>query len=69
MDLDDIEKERFRQKLESADILALTIDVMIQRGIINPRSAIADARLNYGEPNTYEFIDERVLNKYKEKLI
>lgn len=65
---EDIEKEKLLLKLCDADILAMTIDVMVQRGVINPRCAIADARLNYGEPNKYEFTDEKKLIKYREKL-
>ncbi|MDO8622738.1 MAG: hypothetical protein Q7R52_00670 [archaeon] len=65
----DIEKERHLLKLQNADILAMTIDIMVKKGVINARSAIADARLNYGEPNIYEFIDEKSLKKYRDKLI
>jgi hypothetical protein len=64
-----IEKEKLLLKLYSADILVMTIDEMINRGVINPRSVIADARLNYGEPYQYEFIDEKTLKKYRDKLI
>lgn len=63
------EKERLLLKLRDADILAMTIDVLVERGIINSRSPIADARLNYGEPHEYEFADEKTLANHRKKLI
>lgn len=41
-------------KLRDANILAAAIDVSIRRNALDPRSEIADCRLDYGEPFTPE---------------
>jgi len=41
--------------LRAADKMAKAIDEAIKRGYIDARCAIADARLDYGEPFKYEF--------------
>lgn len=42
-------------KLRAADAMARAVDSAISCGQLNPRSMIADARLDYGEPGSYEF--------------
>jgi len=42
-------------KLRAADQMAKVADDWVERGQIDSRSALADARLNYGKPYTYEF--------------
>lgn len=44
-----------RDALDGADHLANQIDTAIEKGILDSRSAIADARLCYGEPWIYKF--------------
>lgn len=41
--------------LRAADYLAKVIDEQIKLGNINTRSAIADARLDYGTPYKYKY--------------
>jgi len=55
------EAERLRTKLVAADILAATIDQQVQRKTLGSRSAISDARLQYGEPWQYEFAPANLL--------
>jgi len=56
------ELSQLELKLIDADILALTTDIAVQKGVIGSRSLIADARLDYGEPWKYEHaIRERLL--------
>ncbi len=52
-------------KLISADVMALTIDVLIQRGMLGERSLVADARIDYGTPWEYEFADKDLLLRYR----
>lgn len=52
-------------RLRDADILAMTVDVLVQRGALDPRSLIGDARLIYGEPWKYEYASKKVLLGYK----
>lgn len=52
-------------KLQDADILAMTVDVLVQRGILGSRSLVGDARLNYGEPLDFEYAARDVLLRYK----
>lgn len=42
-------------KLRAADEMARVCDDWVTRGLIDARSALADARLDYGEPFTYGF--------------
>lgn len=39
--------------LRAADAMAKVIDDWVKRGLIDARSALADARLDYGEPWKY----------------
>ncbi len=55
-------------KLKEADILAMAIDIAVQRGILNSRSLIADSRLNYGDPWKYEHLTEKEIIHYKKKF-
>ncbi len=57
MTKNDIENEnaRMRLVLRAADKMARVIDDWVKRGLIDARSAAADARLNYGDPFTYEW--------------
>lgn len=41
--------------LRAADAMARIVDDWVTRGVIDARSAIADARLNYGQPFVYEW--------------
>ena len=52
-------------KLVSADKIAVMIDVAVERGTIDERSLIADARLVYGKPWKYEFITKEELLSYR----
>ena len=40
---------------------------MIKRGVLGERSAIADARLNYGEPWEYKHLTEKQLQRHKDR--
>ena len=51
-------------KLKDADVLAMTVDVSIQRGL-DPRSLIGDARLIYGRPWEFEYANKKYLLRYK----
>ncbi len=42
-------------KLRAADVMAKRVDETVERKALNPRSPIADARLDYGDPGQYEF--------------
>ena len=55
-------------KLQDADILAMTVDVLVQRGILGSRALVGDARLNYGEPWDFEYAARDVLLRYKSGL-
>ena len=55
-------------KLQDADILAITVDVLVQRGILGSRALVGDARLNYGEPWDFEYAARDVLLRYKSGL-
>jgi len=46
---------KYFSSLLMADCLASAIDVQINKGTLNSRSMIADARLNYGDPMEYEY--------------
>ncbi len=52
-------------KLRSADVMAMMIDVAVQREKLNARSLIADARLEYGNCWEYEFARKGYLLGYK----
>lgn len=41
--------------LRAADAMAKVIDYAVANNIIGSRSAIADARLDYGEPRIYRY--------------
>lgn len=47
-----------RGKLRAADAVMMKIDYAIRCGQLNPRTLIADARLDYGNPDEYEFSRE-----------
>ncbi len=55
-DLDRVTAERdgLVIKLRAADKMAMVVDDYVDRKVIDARSAIADARLDYGEPFKYE---------------
>ena len=53
----ELEVSQLRIKLRAADAMARVADDWVERGIINSRSALADARLDYGDPYTYEYSD------------
>ena len=61
------ERDGLLLKLQDADILAMVIDVSVERGL-NSRSLIGDARLNYGQPWEYEHADREILLRYEEGL-
>lgn len=52
------ENARLRGKLRAADAVMMKIDYAIRCGQLNPRTLIADARLDYGNPDEYEFSKE-----------
>jgi hypothetical protein len=56
---------RMAIKLRDSDLMALTIDVYTQRGLLDERSLINDARLDYGNPWEYEFAEKKLLLNYK----
>jgi len=58
---------RLETKLANADILAIVIDGQIARGSLGSRSAIADARLDYGIPHNYPFLSENQIERYKKR--
>jgi hypothetical protein len=45
-------------KVRAADAMAKAIDDWVERGLLDSRSLLADARLNYGKPYTYEAAPE-----------
>ena len=45
-------------KLRAADKVMKAIDEAVDRGKLDARSTIADARLDYGEPFEYPFLKE-----------
>lgn len=59
MDAKDIEIAQLRKKLQAADAMAKICDDWVVRGEIDARSALADARLIYGNPFKYAFSDEQ----------
>lgn len=44
------ERDGMTLKIRAADAMAKAVDDAVRRGSLNSRSAIADARLDYGEP-------------------
>lgn len=44
-----------RIKLRAADKMAMVVDDWVRRDLISSRSPLADARLDYGKPDEYEF--------------
>ena len=56
---------RMATKLRDADLMALTIDVYTQRRLLDERSLINDARIDYGSPWEYEFVDKDLLLRYR----
>ncbi len=56
-DRDDLQREVFRLRiaLRNADAMARAVDKLVERGALDARSLVADARLDYGEPWKYEF--------------
>ncbi len=63
-----MDQNELELKLKDADVLAMIIDISVQRGILNSRSLIADARLDYGEPWKYKHLTEEEILRYKEKF-
>ena len=55
-------------KLIAADIMAMMIDIAIQRDRLDARSYIGDARLNYGMPWEYEFANKKLLLGYRGRI-
>ena len=51
---------RMRQSLNTADAMAQAIDRAVRHRLIGSRSAIADARLDFGEPDRYEWTPDVV---------
>ena len=37
-------------KIDDAEKMAAAVDVMIKRNVLDPRSLVADRRLDYGQP-------------------
>ena len=54
-------------KLRDADVMAMCVDIITKKGLLDHRSLINDARLEYGIPEEYEFAKEDYLQKYKER--
>jgi hypothetical protein len=54
-------------KLVDADVIALCIDETTKKGLLDHRSLINDARLEYGVPGEYEFASKKFLSAYKER--
>lgn len=52
---DDLRSMEMSLALRAADEMARVCDDWVKRGIIDARSALADARLNYGAPFKYEW--------------
>jgi len=52
-------------RLISADVMAMCVDVAIKRGLLDARTLIGDARLNYGTPWEYEFASKKHLLGYQ----
>ena len=63
-----LELTQLELKLISADILAMTTDVLIKRGVLGSRSLVADARLDYGEPWKYEYVSKKQLKGYQDRI-
>ena len=51
----DLDVAALRLKLRAADEMARVCDQWVQSGVIDARSALADARLRYGTPFIYDF--------------
>jgi len=49
-------------RLRAADAMAAVVDDWVGRGVINFRSALADTRLDYGEPFSSPEIEQRLLS-------
>lgn len=58
VDTQNIEINMLRSKLRAADKMAQICDTWVRSGEIDSRSALADARLNYGKPYVYEFSND-----------
>ncbi len=54
-------------KLRDADVMAMCIDETTKKRLLDHRSLINDARLEYGIPGEYEFASEKFLSAYKTK--
>jgi hypothetical protein len=54
-------------KLISADVMAMCIDETTKKRLLDHRSLINDARLEYGVPGEYEFASKKFLAAYREK--
>lgn len=55
--MSELERESMHMRiaLRAADGMARVIDDWVRRGLINTRSAAADARLDFGTPYVYEW--------------
>ena len=56
-----LEISQLEMRLASADVMAMMIDVFVQRGYLNSRSLVGDARLDYGEPWNYKYASRKIL--------
>ena len=55
----DIENSQLVMKVRAADVMAKVADDWVERGRIDSRSALADARLDYGDP--YKYSDDALV--------
>jgi hypothetical protein len=47
--------------------MAFTVDELVRRNALGSRSLISDARLNYGNPHEYEYLDEDKVKELKQR--
>ncbi len=55
---------RLIMKERAADVMAKVADDWVERGLIDSRSALADARLDYGDP--YKYSDDALMKRINE---
>jgi len=65
----EIESWQTEQELIAADRIALAIDIMVEKGLLNSRSLISDARLNYGKPYEYNHLKPEEVQKFRAQYI
>ena len=53
-------------KLVAADAVMHKIDRAVDNQVLGSRSAIADARLNYGDPHVYEHASKELLDRLED---